>query len=53
MVDHGTDFEIDVLEIRGPSPVLGNRRRRSGAGARRCCRPHFWSTLRRTTCVRS
>ncbi|CAM5719974.1 hypothetical protein SHIRM173S_06228 [Streptomyces hirsutus] len=23
MVDHGTDFEIDVLEIRGPSPVLG------------------------------
>lgn len=44
-------FEIDVLEIRDPSP--GSRGRRGGAGAWHSCRPPCWSTRRRTTCVRS
>ncbi len=46
-------FEIDVLEIRDPSPSLASRRKRSGPAPGSCCRPHCWSTRRRTTCVRS
>lgn len=36
-----------------PRRFSGSRRRRGGAGGWPCCRPHFWSTRRRTTCVRS
>lgn len=46
-------FEIDVLEIHDPSPSLGSRKRRSGAGGWRCCRPRSWSTPPRGTCARS
>lgn len=46
-------FEIDVLEIRDPSPSSGNRRRRSGAGAWPCCRPPSWNTPPHATCAPS
>ncbi|GGJ72945.1 hypothetical protein GCM10010121_099430 [Streptomyces brasiliensis] len=46
-------FEIDVLEIRDPSPVVGLSEEALRAGAWPCCRLRSWSTRQRTTCARS
>lgn len=46
-------FEIDVLEIRDPSPVIGESEEARADGAWRFCRPRSWSTPPRTTCARS
>lgn len=46
-------FEIDVLEIRDPSPSSGCRRKHCGDGAWRSCRSRSWNAPRRTTSAQS
>ncbi len=46
-------FEIDVLEIRDPPRPWRVGGSAAGRAPGHGCRPHCWSTRRRTTCVRS